>query len=177
MFSKKTRVRAVQLTIRFREDLNQILNDLTTITKMDRRTIMEMAFADFEKNINDNTLKYGDLDLKEYARLVQSDIINKMKGLERNTFLRENLAINNIKRDIFKLIAINKKVKSKNEIIKLIEQYIEIKKREISHYTNKDILTKEIDFYEKQLKERNIDSIYSYLDNQIEYDKNKLGVK
>jgi hypothetical protein len=169
---KKQRLKSKQFNSRIREDLDFFLRETLKKIDLDKRAILEFALIDFLSKLNIN-FKYENIDFKEHLKLIKIEKINRFNGLERNNFMRENLAINNIKKDIFKIIAINKKHKTKEQIYKLVNDYIIIRKKEIQTYKNKEDLEKEIDFYMESIKRNNLESLYNYLDNQLDYDYQK----
>lgn len=148
---------------RIREDLFKIITIVSKETGLTKRDILELSFCDFIYKANYD-LKFEGIDLKEHSNLIKLEKLRNLAKLERNEFLSGQLVIPRMRSDIFKLIIYHRNNKN---LIKLIEEYIEIRKKEIAHYKDKDVLLDYVKDFEELLKKKEIDLIKRKIEDEM----------
>lgn len=168
----KKKQKTALLTIRFREDLNEVLYNIMKMLdfSLTKRDIIELSFLDFVSKLN-GKLIYEGIDLKEYSELVKLEKLRDLAKKERNEILSSSFFLKRVRNDLFKIVLINSKSPNFKEII---SKYLTSRKKEANFYKEKDSLLECLYIYETMALNEDLNQMKKYIREELREDEKLL---
>lgn len=157
---------SVIITTRIRGDIYKIMKTINTQigNSITQRQFIELGLLELFSKI-DNDLVYEGINLRDYANLSKLEMQRNITKKERNEILSKNLFMARVQKDIFKLYTMNK---TNPNIIAILTQYIQARKKEANFYADKEDLLKQLSFYQDFTLKNQLEKMKRYIEDRIE---------